>query len=234
MRYGAALGVILIFSGCNRSSPPAAPLPQQQQQQVQAQPSAAVEAPLGAAAATPAPPVAPPKPQTFTAPAGRRLRIRTATAISTKTAKNGDRFQGVLTEAITTAGGTVIAPQGATVWGVVATSDPGGRVKGVAGLAVRLTRLELADGRPVDIVTSVVARQAPATKKKDALKIGIGSGVGAAIGALAGGGKGAAIGAGSGAGAGTGVVLATRGDAAVIPSESVLTFQLRKPVSYTR
>lgn len=175
----------------------------------------------------------PPKPVTFTAPAGRPIRVRTMAALSTQTARPGAVFQGVLTEALT-AGGGVIAPRGATVSGVVASADPGGRVKGVASIAVRLTRLELADGRSVDIATSTVARKAAATKKKDALKVGIGSGIGAAIGAIAGGGKGAAIGAGSGAGAGTGVVLATRGDAAVIPSESVLTFTLRKPVSYTR
>lgn len=228
MRYGVFVtSALLMSSACNRTEPPQPP-------------SAVAPAVAPSSAPPPTPPPAalppaaqPPKPVTFTVAAGRSLKIRTAAAISTKTARPGDRFQGVLTEAIT-ANGVVVAPQGATVSGVVATSNPGGRVKGVAGLAVRLTRLELADGRSVDIVTSVVARQAPATKKKDALKIGIGSGVGAAIGAIAGGGKGAAIGAGSGAGAGTGVVLVTRGDAAMIPSESVLTFKLRKPVSYTR
>ncbi len=72
---------------------------------------------------------------------------------------------------------------------------------------------------------------AQSTKKKDAKKIGIASGVGAAVGAIVGGGKGAAIGAGAGAGAGTAGVLTTRGDAAVIGSESVITFELSEPVT---
>jgi hypothetical protein len=93
-----------------------------------------------------------------------------------------------------------------------------------------MTRLHAASGGSVGISTSTITRDANSTKKKDAMKIGIGSGVGAAIGAIAGGGKGAAIGAAAGGGAGTGVVLGTHGDAAVIPSESVLHFTLRAPV----
>jgi hypothetical protein len=104
-------------------------------------------------------------------------------------------------------------------------------VKDRASLAIQLTRLHTASGRVVEISTSTITREAKATKGKDAAKIGIGSGVGAAIGAIAGGGKGAAIGAAAGAGAGTGVVLATRGEPAVIPSETVLNFALRAPVT---
>ncbi len=111
--------------------------------------------------------------------------------------------------------------------GQVVESDPGGRVKGRAQLAVQLTSLETVDGTVVPISTDSVVEVAAASKKKDALKVGIGSGIGAAIGAIAGGGKGAAIGAAAGAGAGTGAVLATRGDPATIPSEAVLTFRLR-------
>ena len=86
----------------------------------------------------------------------------------------------------------------------------------------------------MDIATNTFTREADATKGKDAAKVAIGTGVGAAIGAITGGGKGAAIGAAAGGGAGTGVVLATHGDAAVIPSESVLTFALRAPLTIAR
>ena len=67
----------------------------------------------------------------------------------------------------------------------------------------------------------------------DAKKVGIGAGLGAISGAIAGGGRGAAVGAGAGGAAGGGVVLATRGEAAVIPSESRLTFHLRTPIEVT-
>jgi hypothetical protein len=75
--------------------------------------------------------------------------------------------------------------------------------------------------------------EAQTSRRDDAAKVGIATGIGAAVGAIAGGGKGAAIGAATGAGAGTGVVLATRGDAAEIASETVLNFQLTSPVTVT-
>ncbi len=173
-------------------------------------------------------------PVTLTVPAGQRVPVRTIHALSTKTARSGQAFSAVLTAPIAAADGTVLAPRGATVSGVVVASDPGGRVKGVAQLSVRLTGIELAGGKSSGIATSVLTRRAPATKKKDMLKIGAGSGAGAVIGAIAGGGVGAAIGAGAGAGAGTGAVLLTRGDPAVIPSESLLTFALSRPLVVTR
>ncbi|MEP7366834.1 MAG: hypothetical protein ABI972_26545, partial [Acidobacteriota bacterium] len=130
-------------------------------------------------------------------------------------------------------GNYVVAPKGARAYGVVVSSDDGGRVKGVASLAVQLTALEV-NGRQVEISTASVTHVAKSTKKNDAVKVGVASGIGAAIGAIAGGGKGAAIGAGAGAGAGTGVVLATKGEAAVIPSESALTFHLKAPLTIAR
>ncbi len=155
--------------------------------------------------------------------------MRTDTALTTKTAQAGEAFSGSLSEPLLMEGHE-IAPRGARVRGVVVASSDGGRVKGRSSLAVRLTALTLANGHEVDLQTSSVTRVARATKKKDALKVGIGSGIGAAIGAIAGGGRGAAIGAGAGAAGGTGVVLATKGDPAVIAAETQLRFLLREPV----
>jgi len=117
---------------------------------------------------------------------------------------------------------------------VVSNSDPGGKVKGVASISLALRELQLADGRTVSIGSSTYAKEAKSTKKKDAAKIGIAAGVGTAIGAIAGGGKGAAIGAGVGGGAGTGAVLLTRGDPAVIPPESTVSFRLTTPVKVVK
>ncbi len=166
---------------------------------------------------------------TATLPSGTSIKVRTTTAISTKTFNDGATFTATLAEPLMV-DGKQIAPKGAEVGGVVVRSDEGGRVKGVASLTVRLARLSVG-GEEVPIETSTLAKTAPATKKKDAEKIGIGAGIGAAIGAIAGGGKGAAIGAASGAGAGTGVVLATHGEPAVIGAESLLTFRLTSPVT---
>jgi len=90
-----------------------------------------------------------------------------------------------------------------------------------------LTSLTTRDGEKIDIVTSPVTAEAAANRGKDAAKIGVAAGAGAAIGAVAGGGKGAAIGGLIGGGAGT----ALRGEAAEIPAETVLSFELRSPVT---
>jgi hypothetical protein len=171
----------------------------------------------------------PPKSEPVTIAAGTPIKIRTQTELSTKSAKTGDNFTATLADPIVIEG-KEIAPRGSQVEGRVVDSDPGGRVKGLATISVRLTQLRVGD-RNVAIETGAIARQAHATKRKDAAKVGIGAGIGAAIGAIAGGGQGAAIGAASGGAAGTGVVLATRGDPAVIAAESVLTFKLRAPVT---
>jgi hypothetical protein len=192
-----------------------------------ANPGAAPANTAGAGAAPPAPP------RVFTIRSGAQISIFTAKELSTKTVKDGDLFTASLARPIVD-GDWVIAKRGATVQGVVVNSDPGGRVKGRASMTVKLRSLQLADGRTVDLSTSSYTKEAKGTKKKDAMKIGIGAGIGAAIGARAGGGKGAAIGAGAGGGAGTGLVLATRGDPAVIPSESQLNFRLQGPITVTK
>ncbi|MFN0088354.1 MAG: hypothetical protein ACKVX9_23390 [Blastocatellia bacterium] len=184
-----------------------------------------------AMAAKPVPTPTPPR--TFTLASGKAITVWTSEDISTKTHKKGDAIVASLAEAIVD-GDWVIARKGARVEGVVVDSDPGGRVKGVASLTVELRRLALADGSTIAISTSNYTKEAKSSKKKDAMKVGIGAGVGAAIGAIAGGGKGAAIGAGAGGAGGTGVVMATRGDPAVIASESRFTVRLDAPVNVTK
>lgn len=176
-----------------------------------------------------APEATPAKPKSVTIGQGTPIKVRTSTTLSTKSAKSGDTFTATLAEPIVI-DGEVLAPRGSRVEGRVVNSDDGGRVKGVASISVRLTRLHVG-ARGVEIATGTIARRARATKKKDAVKVGIGAGIGAAIGAIAGGGQGAAIGAASGGAAGTGLVLATHGEPAVLPAESVLTFKLTAPVT---
>ena len=171
-------------------------------------------------------------PRSITLDAGTPVKVRTTSTLSTKSQKVGDTFAASLEEPLTQ-GNLVIAPKGATVVGKVVESDPGGRVSGVASMAVALDTIETADGLTVSLNTNPIRIEAQGTVKKDAAKVGIATGIGAAIGAIAGGGKGAGIGAATGAGAGTAVVLGTRGDAAEIASETVLDFQLAAPVTIT-
>jgi len=189
--------------------------------------------PSGSAGAPAEVPAPPPPPRVFTLSSSTPLSIYTTTELSTKTSRAGDSFTGTLARPIVDKD-WVIAKDGAPVEGVVLSSDPGGRVKGVASITVALRRLTLADGRKIDVSTSAFTQKAKTTKTKDAEKIIGGAGVGALIGALAGGRKGAAIGAGAGGAAGTGYVLATRGDPAVIARESHLSFRVKSPVRITK
>jgi len=173
--------------------------------------------------------VPPPQAQAVTIAEGTPIKVRTETTLSTKDTKTGYSFKATLSEPLVVEG-REIAPRGSQVEGRVVNSDPGGRVKGVATISVRLTKIRVGS-REVAINTGVIARKAHATKRKDAAKVGIGAGIGAAIGAIAGGGQGAAIGAASGGAAGTGLVLATHGEAAVLPAESGLTFKLTSAVT---
>jgi hypothetical protein len=144
----------------------------------------------------------------------------------------GDTFVATLDKELV-ADGFVIAERGARVEGRVVSSDRGGKVKGVASLAVELTRVRTSDGQNVAVETDSFARQAEQSRRQDAAKVGAGAAIGAVIGAVGGGGKGAAIGAGAGGGIGAGTVLLTRGDAARLPTETRINFRLRGPVTLT-
>ena len=155
-----------------------------------------------------------------------QLKVRTTSPLSTETSQAGDRFVATLEEPVYE-GNRMVARKGAQAEGLVVDSDKGGRVKGVASLTVKLLRFQLLSGEYAEITSEPVVIDANATKGEDATKIALTTGIGAGVGALLGGGKGAAVGAATGAATGTGVVLATRGDPAVISSESVLEFAVR-------
>jgi hypothetical protein len=170
------------------------------------------------------------KPQEFTLPAGTVIPVRTTAEISTSRVKNGSVFEGILEEDIVS-DGTILAKAGALVSCIVVESDPGGRVKGVASLSVAAKSIAGVGGNTLTVKTDSVSVDAGSTKKKDTVRTGIATGAGAIIGGIAGGGKGAAIGAGAGAAAGVGTALATRGAAAVIPTETLIQFNLSAPAT---
>jgi len=175
--------------------------------------------------------IAPPMPLTLAA--GTPLSVRLTTSVSSNVQVAGETFYGELVNPLVVRGVT-LAPRGTQVIGIVSESSKGGRVKGLAHVSLRATQLKLDNGQVIGISTNSRMFQARKTVKRDAIAIGVTSGIGTAIGAITGKGKGAAIGAGAGAGAGTVGVLATRGVAAVVPAETLLSFSLSNPVSVPR
>ena len=98
-------------------------------------------------------------------------------------------------------------PAGTVVSGHVTAAQRPGKVKGRGLIAMRFTQLDTPGAGTTAISTATISRLAPATKKKDAVKIGAPAAAGAIIGGIVGGKGGAAKGAVIGGGAGTGYVL---------------------------
>jgi hypothetical protein len=181
---------------------------------------------------TPAPPPPPPAPNQVTLNAGSLLPVRLIDGLSSERNAPGDTFTGTLDRELVV-NGFVVAERGARVEGRVVSVDPGGKVRGVASMAIHLTRIHTADGQTIPVETDTFERHAEASHTTDAAKVGGGAALGAIIGAIAGGGKGAAIGAAAGGGAGAGTVLLSRGKAVTLPSETRINFRLSSPVTIT-
>jgi hypothetical protein len=168
------------------------------------------------------------EPIEYTIPAGTVIPVRTTSELSTSRLATGAPFDAVLERALVV-NGTVLAAQGAHVAGVVVSSDPGGRVKGVASLDVTIRSIAGRQDRTIRLKADRYSAVAAKSVGRDAKRTGIMTGAGAVVGAIAGGKKGAAIGAGAGAATGVGATMATRGNAAVIPAETLMEFRLAAP-----
>lgn len=164
-------------------------------------------------------------------PAGTTLPIVLDSYVASDTSRLEDTVRATTRRAIVLDGNIAI-PAGSTLFGHVTSVQRSGRVKGRARIAFRFDRLVLAgSGERVNISTSSVARQAPATKARDARTIGLPAAGGAVVGALTGGKKGAAIGAAAGGGAGTAIVLSTRGREVRLGRGAVASVRLLQPVT---
>jgi hypothetical protein len=182
--------------------------------------------------AAPANPAYHPVPVRLTLPPGTVITVRTSQFLSSDQSRAGDSFTAELQQPLV-ADGWVVARHGQTVIGRVAVAKKAGRVKGVSQLGVELSRLILVDGQQLPIHTQLMETFGGTSKGADAEAVGTTTAIGAAIGAAAHGGEGAGIGAAIGAGAGLAGVLLTRGRPTVLPPETMLTFELQSPVTFS-
>jgi len=158
-----------------------------------------------------------------TVPAGAHITVRTDSQISSATAHVGQTFRANLTKDFVVDGKT-IAKAGAPATAKVTFAKSSGRLHAPGQLTVRLTSIQLADGKSMLVSTSAFRAKGKSHTKSNAVKIGGGAAAGALIGGLAGGPKGMLIGSAVGAGAGTGVAAATGKEEAVIHAETAITF----------
>ena len=153
-------------------------------------------------------------------PAGTQMVAVLSNDLSTKEARDGDRF----TMTVESPG----AYDGAVIEGFVSDVDRAGPFTGRADLKFNFERIRLPGGRTYDFTANINSVSTPdgedvrvdegRIEEKDSqtretiTRSGIGAALGAVIGAIAGGGEGAAIGAAVGAGAGAGSVYITGRD----------------------
>ena len=166
-----------------------------------------------------------------TIPAGTTLSATLATAVASDTSKVEDPVRATLRTPVSAEGHRAL-PAGTALIGHVTSAEQSAKVKGRASIAFRFNTIDLpGDGGRQPISTETISRLAPATKKKDATKIGVGAGAGAVIGGIVGGGSGAAKGAAIGGAAGTGAVLATRGEVVRLAAGAPVSVKLTAPLT---
>ncbi len=171
-------------------------------------------------------PTTPAAPRTPTASAGSRVAVTLTETLRVSTNNVGDGFTGVLAEPVVARGGETVFPRGTRVAGTVVAAKGRGRFKGAGALGIELTSIG-----GVRVSSSEYEKEEKGRGKRTGALVGGGAGLGAIIGGLAGGGKGAVIGGLAGAGAGTAGAGYTGNHDVTIPTESLITFRLLKPVS---
>jgi len=170
--------------------------------------------------------------KTYVVPADTKVAVRTEDTIDSAKAAEGQTYAAEVAESVLDANGDVVIPRGSNAQIVIRSASKGGRFHGASDLVLDLQSISV-EGQEYLVSTTDLqekGRQGVGANKRTAEMTGGGAALGAIIGAIAGGGKGAAIGAGAGAGGGALTQILTKGGSIKVPSETVLTFQLDKPV----
>jgi hypothetical protein len=200
----------------------------------EAQTSAADENPApapAAQAASASQPTPPPPPRKVTVPSGTSMAIRLLDPIDSEKAQPGQTFRATL-DAPLPSDGDLAVPSGYEVKGHIVDVKSAGKFAGQSLLVLQLDSISVG-GRLYGIEADPYRRQGSNRTTNTAKKVGAGAVIGAIIGGIAGGGKGAGIGAAAGGGVGGGVQAAGKGQQIVLPSETVLSFTLRSPLTVT-
>ncbi|MEX2264659.1 MAG: hypothetical protein WD696_22080 [Bryobacteraceae bacterium] len=167
-------------------------------------------------------------------PAGTRVEIRTNEEINTTTPGSGPYSATVATAIVDQATGRTLIPAGSPAQLVVLRVTEAGTV-GSGELVLGLGSIT-AGGRTYAVTTpgvEVEGEQGLGINKRTGLFVGGGALLGTLVGAVAGGGTGAAIGAGVGALGGAVAQVLTRGSEIQVPAETLLTFELDRPLTLT-
>jgi len=189
----------------------------------------AEEKPAPAPASQPAPPPPPPA-KKVTIPSGTSMAIRLIDPIDSEKAQPGQTFRATLDAPLPSDGDAV--PSGYDVKGHIEDVKSAGKFAGQSLLVLQLDSISVS-GKLYDIDADPYRRQGKNRSTNTAEKVGGGAVLGAILGGIIGGGKGAGIGAAAGGGAGGGAQAASKSQPIHLPSETVLNFTLRTPLTVT-
>jgi hypothetical protein len=163
---------------------------------------------------------------------GTQISVRSEETIDSGRAVEGQAFAAEITRDVLDADGAVVIPRGSNAQIIIRSAAKGGHFAGTSDMVLDLQSISV-DGRRYEVETVDLVERGKdgvGANKRTAKYAGGGAAIGALIGAIAGQGKGAAIGAGSGAAAGVAGELLTKGGAIRLPPETLLSFQLDKPL----
>lgn len=174
--------------------------------------------------------------KTYVVPENTKISVRADETINSASATEGQTYAADVTDDVLDASGDVVIPHGSNARIVIRSASKGGRIRGASDLVLDLQSVSV-EGQEYMVSTTDLqqtGKQGLGANKRTAEYAGGAAAVGAIIGAIAGGGKGAAIGAGAGAGGGAITQVLTKGSNIKVPAETVLTFQLDKPVKIVK
>jgi hypothetical protein len=159
------------------------------------------------------------------------MAIRLLDPIDSEKAQPGQTFRATLDVPLPSDGDLAV-PSGYDVKGHIVDVKSAGKFAGQSLLVLELDSISVG-GRLYGIEADPYRREGKNRTTNTAKKVGAGAVIGAIIGGIAGGGKGAGIGAAAGGGVGGGVQAAGKGQQIILPSETVLSFTLRSPLTVT-
>jgi hypothetical protein len=174
--------------------------------------------------------------KTYVVPENTKISVRADETINSATGTEGQTYAADVTDDVLDANSDVVIPHGSNARIVIRSASKGGRIRGASDLVLDLQSVSV-EGQEYMVSTTDLqqtGKQGLGANKRTAEYAGGAAAVGAIIGAIAGGGKGAAIGAGAGAGGGAITQVLTKGSNIKVPAETVLTFQLDKPVKIVK
>lgn len=157
---------------------------------------------------------------------GTQIPVRTNEIIATHS-RDGRIYYGRIISDIRGSDGQVAIPRGSDVELIVRRAPDNDLILDIESVTSYGQRYAI-DTDAERIEGS--ARSGIGANRRTGEFVGGGAILGTIIGAIAGGGKGAAIGAAAGAAAGAGGQVLTRGRDVRVPAESVITFQLDRPL----